>query len=155
MRAVVFTLGCKVNDVESGSLIRGLEEMGYEVSREMSKADLYVINTCAVTAEAERKSRQTIGKAVKCNPDGKIIICGCASEKSPVDFLGKSENVIAVVGAKGKNQVLEIAKNLEESKGICICSEDKIYEEMLTPECLKTRNFVKFKTVATVFVPIA
>lgn len=145
MRAVVFTLGCKVNDVESGSLIRGLEEMGYEVSREMSKADLYVINTCAVTAEAERKSRQTIGKAIKCNSNGKIIICGCASEKSPADFLEKSENVIAVVGAKGKNQVLEIAKNLEESKGICICSEDKIYEEMLTPECLKTRNFVKIQ----------
>ena len=66
MRAVVFTLGCKVNDVESGSLIRGLEEMGYSVSRYLEDgADLYIINTCAVTAEAERKSRQTVGKAVK------------------------------------------------------------------------------------------
>ena len=55
MKAVVFTLGCKVNDVESGSIIRGLEEMGYIVSREMEVADLYVVNTCAVTAEAERK----------------------------------------------------------------------------------------------------
>ena len=66
MKAVVFTLGCKVNDVESGSIIRGLEEMGYEVSRFLDEdADLYIINTCAVTAEAERKSRQTVGKAVK------------------------------------------------------------------------------------------
>ena len=40
MRAVVFTLGCKVNDVESGSLIRGLEQLGYEVSRELEKADV-------------------------------------------------------------------------------------------------------------------
>ena len=64
MKAVGYTLGCKVNDVESGSIIRGLEELGYDVSREMELADLYVINTCAVTAEAERKSRQTEGKAI-------------------------------------------------------------------------------------------
>ena len=83
MKAVVFTLGCKVNDVESGSLIRGLEQLGYEVSRRLeTEADVYVINTCAVTAEAERKSRQTVGKAIKCNPNAKIIVCGCASEKS-------------------------------------------------------------------------
>ena len=145
MKAVVFTLGCKVNDVESGSLIRGLEEMGYEVSREMECADLYVINTCAVTAEAERKSRQTIGKAIKCNDKAKIIICGCASEKSPNDFLGKGENVIAVTGAQGKNRVLEIARRLEERIGISVQSNDKVYEEMLPPECLKTRNFVKIQ----------
>ena len=89
MKAVVYTLGCKVNDVESGSIIRGLEELGYEVSREMEPADLYIVNTCAVTAEAERKSRQTVGKAIKCNPNAKIIVCGCASEKSPTAFLEK------------------------------------------------------------------
>lgn len=144
MKAVVFTLGCKVNDVESGSIIRGLEEMGFSVSREMEKADLYVVNTCAVTAEAERKSRQTIGKAVKCNPNGKIIVCGCASEKSPDDFFEKYENVIAVTGAKRKNKVLEVAKSLEKI-GVSIDDEDKTYEEMLTPKCLKTRNFVKIQ----------
>ena len=144
MKAVVFTLGCKVNDVESGSLIRGLEEMGLSVSREMEEADLYVVNTCAVTAEAERKSRQTIGKAIKCNPNAKIVVCGCASEKSPEDFFKKCENVIAVTGARGKNKVLEIAKNMQ-SVGICINHEDKCYEEMLVPKCLKTRNFVKIQ----------
>ena len=144
MKAVVFTLGCKVNDVESGSIIRGLEEMGFSVSREMETADLYVVNTCAVTAEAERKSRQTIGKAIKCNPNGKIIVCGCASEKSPNDFFEKYENVIAVTGAKRKNKVLEVAKSLEKI-GVSIDDEDKTYEEMLTPKCLKTRNFVKIQ----------
>ena len=64
MRAVVLTLGCKVNDVESGSLIRGLEELGYEVSREPGPAELYILNTCAVTAEAERKSRQAVARAL-------------------------------------------------------------------------------------------
>ena len=106
MKAVVYTLGCKVNDVESGSLIRGLEEMGYEVSRELVEADLYIVNTCAVTAEAERKSRQTVGKALKCNENAKVIVCGCASEKSPSAFSQKHKNVVAVLGAKWKNKVL-------------------------------------------------
>ena len=146
MKAVVYTLGCKVNDVESGSMIRGLEELGYTVSRELENADLYVINTCAVTAEAERKSRQTVGKAIKANPNAKVIVCGCASEKSPLDFLEKGDTVYAVTGARNKNQVLEIVKKgLEERLGVQIDSRDKVYEEMPLPECLKTRNFVKIQ----------
>ena len=145
MKAVVFTLGCKVNDVESGSIIRGLEELGYEVSREMTDADLYIINTCAVTAEAERKSRQTVGKAVKKNPSAKIIVCGCASEKSPTVFLEKGATVYAVTGAQRKNKVLEIVRSgFENDGGICLETEQS-YEEMLLPECLKTRNFVKIQ----------
>ena len=146
MRAVVYTLGCKVNDVESGSIIRGLETLGYIVSRELVEADLYVINTCAVTAEAERKSRQTVGKAIKCNPDAKIIVCGCASEKSPTAFLEKGHTVYAVTGAQRKNKVLEIVENglQQDGQGICLETE-KTYEEMPLPECLKTRNFVKIQ----------
>ena len=146
MKAVVYTLGCKVNDVESGSIIRGLEELGYEVSREMEPADLYIVNTCAVTAEAERKSRQTVGKAIKCNSNAKIIVCGCASEKSPTAFLEKGGTMYAVTGAQRKNQVLEIVKaGLEkDARGVKI-EEEKSYEEMPLPECLKTRNFVKIQ----------
>ena len=103
MKAVVFTLGCKVNDVESGSLIRGLEEMGYAVSRELESAELYVINTCAVTAEAEHKSRQAISKALKFNPTAKVLVCGCASEKNPLAF-AERKNVISVTGARSKGK---------------------------------------------------
>ena len=146
MKAVVFTLGCKVNDVESGSIIRGLEALGYEVSREMELADLYVINTCAVTAEAERKSRQTVGKAIKCNPNAKVIVCGCASEKSPNDFWEKGGSMYAVTGAQRKNRVLEIvASNFAEGTGGIGLEQEKTYDEMPLPECLKTRNFVKIQ----------
>ena len=146
MKAVVYTLGCKVNDVESGSIIRGLEELGFEVVREMENADLYIVNTCAVTAEAERKSRQMVGKAIKCNPHAKVIVCGCASQKSPNDFLEKGDTVYAVIGAQCKNKVLEIVRNGFQSErlGACI-DEEKRYEEMPLPECLKTRNFVKIQ----------
>ncbi len=144
MKAVVYTLGCKVNDVESGSILRGLEDLGYEVSREMAWADVYVINTCAVTAEAERKSRQTVGKARKCNPTAKIVVCGCAAEKSPDAFLEKG--VYAVTGAQRKNKVLELAAAgfPAERSGIQL-EKESAYEEMPLPECLKTRNFVKIQ----------
>ncbi len=146
MKAVVFTLGCKVNDVESGSIIHGLKGLGYTVSRELEPADLYIVNTCAVTAEAERKSRQAIGKALKYNPNAKVIVCGCASEKNPASFLDK-EGVFAVVGAKGKNRVLQIVQSGFDSafSGVQVCAEETIYEEMPLPECLKTRNFVKIQ----------
>ncbi len=146
MKAVVYTLGCKVNDVESGSIIRGLETLGYEVSRELEEADLYIVNTCAVTAEAERKSRQTVGKAIKRNPAAKVIVCGCAAEKTPTSFLEKGGSVYAVTGAQRKNKVLEIVRSgfAEGTQGAQIETEKK-YEEMPLPECLKTRNFVKIQ----------
>ncbi len=146
MKAVVYTLGCKVNDVESGSIMRGLEELGYTVSRELEPADLYIVNTCAVTAEAERKSRQTVGKALKCNPNGKVIVCGCASEKTPSAFLQKGATVYAVTGAQRKNKVLEIvAAGLGEKPLGEQIEKENVYEEMPLPECLKTRNFVKIQ----------
>ncbi len=146
MRAVVYTLGCKVNDVESGSIIRGLEALGWEVSRELVEADLYVVNTCAVTAEAERKSRQTVGKAIKRNPNARVIVCGCAAEKNPEVFLQKGGTVYAVTGAQRKNRVLEIVASgfAEGTAGVQVQTE-KSYEEMPLPECLKTRNFVKIQ----------
>ena len=151
MKAVVFTLGCKVNDVESGSILRGLEELGFEVSREIERADLYVLNTCAVTAEAERKSRQTIGKMTKCNPKAHIVVCGCASQKTPSAFLEKRPQVVAVLGARQKGEILQLAKTYlgrkmpVEGWGIAVSDEDKRYEELPLPKCLKTRNFVKIQ----------
>ena len=146
MRAVVLTLGCKVNDVESGSLIRGLEELGYEVSREPGPAELYILNTCAVTAEAERKSRQAVARALKFNPGARVIVCGCASEKSPEAFREKP-NVIAVTGARRKGKILELAAaGFPESLcGVQIDKGEAPFDELPTPECLKTRNFVRIQ----------
>ena len=81
MNAVVFTLGCKVNEVESASIMASLEKLGFETSDKLSFADIYVLNTCAVTREAEKKSRQLIARARKFNPAAQVFVCGCASEK--------------------------------------------------------------------------
>ncbi len=138
MKAVVFTLGCKVNECESASLIRGLEEMGCEVSDELGEADLYIINTCAVTHEAEKKSRQTIARVSKYSPSAKIIICGCASQNHPESFTSKP-NVKVVTGAQKKSEIL----SLLEKEGEYPACDGTLYDEMLPPLRLKTRAFVK------------
>ncbi|MGN1062038.1 MAG: MiaB/RimO family radical SAM methylthiotransferase, partial [Candidatus Scatosoma sp.] len=147
--AAVLTLGCKVNDVESGSLIAGLKNLGYEVKNTHGYADLYIINTCAVTAEAERKSRQAVGRALKDNPNAKVIVCGCASQNSPADFAEK-KGVICVFGAKSKQRVLSVAAEnfspiaLQRAKNDDFQKTDT-YEEAPRPESMKTRNFVKIQ----------
>ena len=117
MKAVVFTLGCKVNECESDSLIAGLAERGYEVSDKLVPADLYVVNTCAVTAEAEKKSRQMESRIKKLNPNAKIIFTGCATQKNPQSFANKSDAYL-VTGAFSKNKILFIPYPLYQR--ICV-----------------------------------
>lgn len=140
MKAVVFTLGCKVNDCESGSLIRGLQERGWEVSDELDFADLYILNTCAVTGEAEKKSRQAIARVRAVNPDARIIVCGCAAEKTP-EIFAKKQNVQLVTGARQKSKIL----SLLDGEGVALDENDKVYDEMPAPVSLKTRAFVKIQ----------
>ncbi|MCH5351179.1 MAG: tRNA (N(6)-L-threonylcarbamoyladenosine(37)-C(2))-methylthiotransferase MtaB, partial [Clostridiales bacterium] len=96
----VITLGCKVNACESGSIISRLNGMNHQASEGLFPADVYIINTCSVTAEADRKSRQYISKCVSLNPDCKIIIVGCSSQNNPEKFY--KSNVIAVGGTHNK-----------------------------------------------------
>ncbi len=138
MKAVVFTLGCKVNSCESNSLIKGLEDMGYEVSDELCYADLYIINTCAVTKEAEKKSRQAIARVKKQNPSAKIIVTGCASEKNSEIFSVKN-GVDVVTGTSRKEKILELV----DKNGVFIFPSESKYHELPLPKAVKTRAFVK------------
>ncbi len=138
MKAVVFTLGCKVNECESDSLMKGLAERGYEVSDKLEYADLYIVNTCAVTHEAEKKSRQTASRIKKLNPNAKIIFTGCAAEKNPEAFLAKSKDSL-VTGVFGKNKILERLGNC----GVEIFPSALKYEDMETAKTLRARAFIK------------
>ncbi len=138
MKAVVFTLGCKVNAYESLSLITGLKEKGFEVSDKLEPADLYIINTCAVTKEAERKSRQAVARVRKHNDKAKIIVTGCASQKSPNDFIEK-EGVTLVYGAVNKDKIIELL----DTQGVVIDEDESYYEKYLPCQEIKTRSFIK------------
>ncbi len=137
MKACVFTLGCKMNEAESASLMRGLEELGYETTDELGYADVYLLNTCAVTAEAERKSRQAVARARRFNPDAPVIVCGCASERDAEAFAAR-EGVTLVTGAMHKDRVLE----LFGSRGI-FREAETAFCELPPPKRSRTRAFLR------------
>jgi len=133
MRAVVFTLGCKVNEVESAAIMSELENRGWDVSEELSPADIYVLNTCPVTREAEKKSRQLIARVKKFNPDALIYVCGCASQKNAVQFENK-DGVRYVCGANYKQRIVT---------AVCADFGGVECERLGYPKQVKTRAFIK------------
>lgn len=138
MKAVVFTLGCKVNECESDALISGLKARGIEVSDKLEKADLYIVNTCAVTAEAEKKSRQTASRIKRLNTNAKIIFTGCAAEKNYKAFADKSAAYL-ITGVFNKNAILSAL----DKSGVMIAEKSDAYEELPAPTSLKARAFIK------------
>lgn len=107
MKAVLVNLGCKVNKYEIDSIATILSGAGYEISYNHEFADLYIINTCAVTNESEKKSRQYVSKLLKLNPNAKIIIMGCASQNNLEQFK-KFPNVYSAIGIEHKQDILKL-----------------------------------------------
>jgi threonylcarbamoyladenosine tRNA methylthiotransferase MtaB len=81
-RAAFTTLGCKVNQYETQRILESFECAGFEIVAFNEIADVYVINTCSVTGNAESKSRQTVRRASRQNPNAKVIVTGCAGQMS-------------------------------------------------------------------------
>ncbi len=134
----IITLGCKVNQVESEKIAEELENSGYNVSMGLGLSDIYIINTCAVTNEAERKSRNIITKILKLNENASIYVCGCSSENNPENFK-KSSNVKKIIGTKDKLKLVDAIK-----------SDDSEYDKNSQLSHLETR--VSTRTRADLFV---
>lgn len=139
-KVAIITLGCKQNKYESDCMANLLKENGYDVTEELIPADVYIINTCAVTSEAEKKSRQFVSKCSKLNRDCKIIICGCASEKDSEQFSDKS-NVFSIIGTEGKEKILSYIEKSVKSKNDLSLT----YESPVSPEKTSTREHIKIQ----------
>ncbi len=111
-RVAFFTLGCKVNQYETGAMSESFENAGYQVVDFDNMAEVYVINTCTVTGMSDRKSRNIIRKAKKNNPDSFVIVVGCYAQTSPEE-VERIPGVNMVVGTKDKGKIIEF---LEEIK---------------------------------------
>ena len=83
MRVASVTLGCKVNQYETQAMETELRRRGHEICAKDEHPDVYIINTCAVTAESGRKSRQAVRRALQADPDAIVAVCGCFSQLSP------------------------------------------------------------------------
>lgn len=106
MKIGFHTLGCKVNQYETEAMIRDFRAKGCEIAEEGESADVYVINTCTVTAMADRKSRQFARRMKRQNPDSVIVVTGCYPQVSPED-VEAMEDVDIITGTEGKTRIPE------------------------------------------------
>lgn len=136
MKVVVYSLGCKVNQYESGAIEKALIDKGHTVTDKLEFADCYIINTCAVTSAGERKSRTTIAKCNKLNKNAKIYVIGCAVQDNIKQFEDK-QNVVYLNGNSEKIKVVEF---LERKQLTPLPTQ---YEECTTSNTLRTRGFIK------------
>lgn len=147
MKAAFITLGCKTNGYDTQAMMKILKDAGYSIVNHHEKADVYVINTCAVTNISEAKSRQAIHKAVKNNPGAVVIAAGCYSQLSPDDVIN-IPGVDAVVGIKDRHRLAEIIKNASKQKIMEVypISDEHIFEHLSVDSFEeKTRAFIKIQ----------
>ena len=104
-RIAFLTLGCKLNYAETNTYERGFVEAGLTVVPWQEKADVYVVNTCTVTATSDAKSRNLVRKMHRVNPDAAIVVTGCSAELRRSDYDGL-EGVVRVFGASEKALVV-------------------------------------------------
>ena len=103
VRVVVYTLGCKVNIYESEYIISLLKNHHYEIVDSDEIADIYIINTCSVTNEADKKSRKLINHAKTKNKNAIIVAMGCYSQINADKI-----DADIVIGNKDKSKIIEI-----------------------------------------------
>jgi threonylcarbamoyladenosine tRNA methylthiotransferase MtaB len=107
MQKVAFTtLGCRLNQAESDSMAEELATRGIDVAAGDESPDMVVVNTCTVTREATKASRQAIRKAVKHNPDAKVVVIGCYAVSNPEE-VEAIEGVDAILGNDDKESFVE------------------------------------------------
>ncbi len=112
-RVSFYTLGCKLNFAETGTLRRQFEARAFEVVPFGQAADVAVINTCTVTAEADRKCRQVIRRALRANPDAFVVVTGCYAQLQP-DEIARIDGVDAVLGAHEKFRLFQVLDAFEK-----------------------------------------
>ena len=109
MRAAIYTLGCKVNQYETQAMERELTDRGHELVPFDGPADVYIINTCTVTAVSDKKSRQMIRRARKQNEKAVVAVCGCYAQTKPEEVRALDADLIA--GTGDRMQFLDLLEN--------------------------------------------
>lgn len=111
MKVAIHSLGCKVNIYESEYVISLLKKNNYQIVDFSSFSDIYIINTCSVTNESDRKSRKAISQARKNNPNAIIIVMGCYSQL-------KADEIEAdiIIGNKDKSKIIELINEYQAKK---------------------------------------
>lgn len=141
MRRVAFlTLGCKLNYAETSTYERGFLEAGYEAVPWQQQADVYVVNTCSVTATADAKSRNLVRKVLRVNPSACVVVVGCSAELRRKD-IEPIPGVARVFGANEKSELVPWTLAHMEGRPIVRTEFQNVFPAYSTGE--RTRSFLK------------
>lgn len=116
MKAAYFTLGCKVNQYDTQTMCALLEDAGYETVSFEETADVYLINTCTVTAISDKKSRQMIARAHRRNPQAVIVVSGCYAQKDAEKVLSLP-GVSLALGNQNRDSIVPLIEKLRFEGG--------------------------------------
>jgi threonylcarbamoyladenosine tRNA methylthiotransferase MtaB len=149
----VTTLGCKVNQYESESVLAELQGLGWEIVDESKPADVCIINTCTVTQKASMQSRQAIRRAIRENPGAIIVATGCYAQSEPME-LKKIQGLDYIIANSDKHQIAQIVtdtkKNIRAAAGPVMLHHDirlnQCFHTIGAPVfASRTRPFIKIQ----------
>lgn len=148
-KVAFFTLGCKTNQYESEAMAGVFRLGGYETVSFDDQADVYVVNTCTVTHQGDRKSRQIIRRAIKKNPGATVVVTGCYAQTTPGEILG-IPGVDLVIGTRDRHRIVELVGEAEKSpvpvNAVKDIMSQRIFEDMPGVETEeRTRAFIKIQ----------
>jgi len=146
-KSVAFhTLGCKLNFSETSAISRQFENAGYGINNFDEGADVYVINTCSVTDQADTKCRYTVRNALRKSPDAKVVVIGCYAQLKPKE-IAEIPGVDLVLGASEKFQVLDYVDGISKSTGKGEVHTSEVHHANSFEEAFsfgdRTRSFLK------------
>ena len=148
MKYIISTLGCKVNQYETQAMETLLQSHGHEPAKAGERADAVIVNTCAVTAESGRKSRQTIRRLREENPGAVIAVCGCYSQLDPDEAEELGAKVI--FGAADRIKLVEAVEKAvnegESCRDIDAPFERRMFEKLTAGAVsVRTRAMLKIQ----------
>lgn len=146
-RTVAFhTLGCKLNYSETSALARLFEDQGYLPVKFDDAADIYVINTCSVTEQADRECAKIVRQALRRRPEAFVVVTGCYAQLKPDEIAG-IEGVDLVLGAGEKFRILDYVDDLSKAPGKGLVRAGEVRDvNTFTPSFSfgdRTRSFLK------------
>jgi threonylcarbamoyladenosine tRNA methylthiotransferase MtaB len=149
-KVAIHTLGCRANQLESSIISDNFTKFGWEIVKFNEIADIYVINTCTVTAKSDNESRYFARKAKKTNPNSKVILCGCYTQVSPEEA-ANLEEVDLIFGNTEKLEMVEliISEQVFEQENKVFVSDimqkDKFQDKVVFSASGRTRANIKIQ----------
>jgi len=146
-KVAFYTLGCKLNFSETSTIGRSFQEAGYAKVDYDANPDIFVINTCSVTENADKKCKQLVKRAMKINPNGFVAIIGCFAQLKP-ESIASIPGVDIVLGANEKFNIVEHIESLEKNAETIISNESIKETKDFVPAFSigdRTRSFLKIQ----------